>query len=90
MKILKYKVYKKNTLLGFLEVETPSGMILKNLTYHRKDDKEWIGLPSREYVKEDGTKAYANIVDFTTRNLYWDFTQTVIRALKEDLGQEAT
>lgn len=92
MKILKFKEFERNTLRGFLEVETREGYIIKNLTWHKKTDgekvSEWIGLPAREYVKEDGSKGWANIVDFATKNLYWDFTHTVLKALKEHLKQE--
>jgi len=92
MKILNFKPYEKNTLKGFLEVETPQGMVIKNLTWHKKEDgektSEWLGLPAREYEKEDGSKAWANQVDFVTRNLYWDFTTAVLDALREHLSQE--
>lgn len=92
MKILKFKPYERNTLKGFIEVETPAGMIIKNLTWHKKTDgektSEWLGLPSREYKKEDGTKGWANQLDFATKNLYWDFTNAVLEALREHLGQK--
>jgi hypothetical protein len=92
MKILKFKPFERNTLRGFLEVETPQGMIIKGLTWHRKTDgekvSEWIGLPAREYTKDDGSKGWANIVDFATKNLYWDFTYAILKALKEHLDQE--
>jgi hypothetical protein len=92
MKILKFKEYEKNTLRGFIDVEMPSGMIVKGLTWHKKEDgekvSEWLGLPAREYTKEDGSKGYANQVDFVTRNLYWDFVLAVLDALKAHLKAE--
>jgi len=92
MKILSFKPYEKNTLKGFLEVETPQGYIIKNLTWHQKEDgdktSEWLGLPAREYEKEDGSKGWANLLDFATRNLYWDFCNAVLKALKEHLDTE--
>jgi len=92
MKILKFKEYAKNTLKGFIEVETPQGMVIKGLTWHQKEDgdkvSEWLGLPAREYTKEDGSKAWANQLDFVTRNLYWDFVTAVLEALKAHLDAE--
>lgn len=83
MKILTFKKFEKNTLRGFLQVETPSGMVIKNITWHQKNGKEWLGLPAREYTKEDGSKGYSNVVDFTTKDLYWDFVNSTLDALKE-------
>jgi hypothetical protein len=61
-------------------------MIIKNLTWHQKVDgektSEWLGLPAREYVKEDGSKGYANIIDFTDKKLYFNFVEAVLEALK--------
>jgi len=92
MKILKFKEYEKNTLKGFIEVETPTGMVIRGLTWHQKEDgekvSEWVGLPAREYTKEDGSKAWANQLDFITRNLYWDFVTAVLEALKAHLKAE--
>jgi hypothetical protein len=92
MKILKFKPFERNTLQGFLEVKTPEGFIIKGLTWHRKTDgekvSEWLGLPAREYVKDDGSKGWANQLDFSSRDLYWSFTHAVLKALKEHLEQE--
>jgi len=87
MKIKRWKEYEKNTLRGFVDVELPSGMILKSMTWHQKDDSEWIGLPAKEYIKDDGSKSYSNLVDFKDRNLYYAFCDQVIGALKEHIGE---
>lgn len=90
MRISRFQPYERNTLKGFIEAEFSSGMLLKNLTWHQKGDKEWIGLPAREYKKEDGTKGYANVVDFVDKTTYWKFVNKVLDALKEHLGQGTT
>lgn len=91
MKIKSFREYERNTLKGFIEVETPEGMIIKGCTWHQKTDgektSEWIGLPSREYEK-DGERAWANIIEFSTKNLYWDFVNEVLKALKTHLDDE--
>jgi len=89
MRISNFRSYEKNTLKGFIEVELPSGMILKNITWHQRDDKEWIGLPAREYKKDDGSTGYANVVDFVDKTTYWKFTHAVLDALRESFFEAA-
>jgi hypothetical protein len=91
MKILKFKAFEKNTLRGFIEVELPSGMIVKEISWHQRDDREWLGLPARQFEKEDGSKSWANQVDFATKELYWKFVDAVLNALREYLetGKDA-
>jgi hypothetical protein len=92
MKILKFHHFERNTLKGFIEVETPAGMIIRNITWHQKvageKTSEWLSMPSREYAKADGSKGYSNQVDFVSKNLYWDFVNAVLEALKRHLGDE--
>jgi hypothetical protein len=87
MKIKRFLKYTRNTLLGFVDVETPGGYIIKGLTFHRKGNSEWLGMPAKEYTNKEGQKGYAPMVDFATKNLYWEFCNDVIGALKEHLGQ---
>jgi len=92
MKILKFHSYEKNTLKGFIEVETPTGMIIRNISWHQKVEgektSEWLSMPSREYTKADGSKGYSSQVDFATKNLYWEFVNTVLDALKLHQGDK--
>lgn len=92
MKILKFHSYEKNTLKGFIEIEMPSGMIIRNISWHQKTDGEktsdWLSMPSREYAKADGSKGYSSQVDFVSKNLYWDFVNAVLDALKLHLGDK--
>jgi hypothetical protein len=54
-------------LIGFFDVELPSGVKINGCTLLEKDDKRWIGLPSKEWVKGDGTKSYLPIVEIPDR-----------------------
>jgi len=69
-----------------VEVELPSGMIIKDITWHQRDDREWLGLPARQYEKEDGSTGYANQVDFVDKETYWNFVDQVLMALKAHLA----
>ena len=43
IKIIDYRPYSKKTLQGFLTIELPSGLEIRDLTYHKKGDNRWIG-----------------------------------------------
>lgn len=88
MKVLKFRKFERNTLKGFAEIELPSGMIVKDITWHERDGKEWIGLPARKYEKEDGSVGWSNQVDFVDKDRYWNFVNAVLAALKAHVRQE--
>jgi hypothetical protein len=76
----------KGALIGFFDVELPSGMKLNSCTLLEKDGKRWIGLPSREWVKADGTKSYVPIVEIPDRDAREKFTNAVLPAAERALS----
>jgi hypothetical protein len=68
----------KNSLRGFFDVELPSGMKLNGCTLLEKDGKRWIGLPSREWQKTDGSKSYVPIVEIPDRDARDKFNAAVL------------
>jgi hypothetical protein len=58
----------KGALIGFFDVTLPSGIKLNGCTLLKKDGKRWIGLPSREWAKPDGSKSYVPIVEIPDRS----------------------
>jgi hypothetical protein len=61
-----WKAYEKNTLRGFVTIDLPSGMRIKECTVHEKNGKRWIGLPGKPWIKSDGTTGYVSILDFAS------------------------
>ena len=57
MKILDFKPFSKNTLLGFFDLELDSGLILSGCALHEKNGKRWIGLPAKPITKPDGSQS---------------------------------
>ena len=56
---------KADSLQGFLTLTLPSGIVIHDCTWHKRDDGAcWIGLPAWQYQKADGSTAWARIVDF--------------------------
>ncbi len=43
-----------------------------------KNDKRWVGFPSKERVKEDGTKSYSPLLEFADRSIADKFQQQVL------------
>src|SRR5262249_58756785 len=65
LQALNVKLFEKNPLQGFFDLRLPGiGMILRGCTLHCREGKNWIGYPARLYKKDDGSDAWANIVDF--------------------------
>lgn len=88
MKILKFRKFEKNTLRGFIEVELPSGMCIRDLTLHSKNGQRWIGYPARKYEKDDGTTGWMNLIYFPDREVNEKFQQGVKQALDIHLQNE--
>lgn len=63
-RVANWKPVEKDTLLGFLSIILPSGLVINNCSLHRKGAERWIGLPARLYNRGDGTTAYAPVIDF--------------------------
>jgi hypothetical protein len=83
VKIENFKPHVKNTLFGFVDVTLPSGLTICGVTLHRKDERRWCGLPAREYVKDDGTKAWLPVVKFASRHVADSFRDEVLAAYDE-------
>jgi hypothetical protein len=68
----------KGALRGFFDVELPSGLKLNGCTVLEKGGKKWIGLPSKEWTKADGTKSYVPIVEIPDRDARQKFNDAVL------------
>ncbi len=59
IEIVAFKPMDKGTLRGFLTVKlTNVGKEIRDCTLHDKEGRRWIGLPSRQYEKVDGTTTW--------------------------------
>jgi hypothetical protein len=76
----------KGALIGFFDFALPSGMKLNGCTLLEKDGKRWIGLPSKEWTKADGTKGWVPIVEIPDRADRDKFTALVLPAAERALS----
>jgi hypothetical protein len=76
-RICDFKLFEKNTLRGFFDIELASGLILRGCTLHFKNEKSWIGLPAKPWTKPDGTQSYTAIIDFRDKQTSYRFQNAV-------------
>jgi hypothetical protein len=72
------KQMRKGTLLGFFDLEMPSGLIVRGAMLFEKNGKRWVGFPSKEWVKADGTKGYMPLLEFADRSISDKFQAQVL------------
>jgi DNA-binding cell septation regulator SpoVG len=69
----------KGSLLGFFDVTLDSGLKLNSCSLIEKaDGKRFVGLPSKEFVKADGTKSYTPVVEIPDRDARQKFQDAVL------------
>jgi hypothetical protein len=78
-----WKPFTKNTLRGFVTIVLPSGLKIKDVSLHERDGKQWIGLPSKPYRKQDGSTTYIGIIDFETNEARYRFQDLALDAINE-------
>ncbi len=63
MKIINFKSLEKGYLRGFFDVVIEEWGMTIACSFFEKDNKKWVSLPTREYLK-DGQKKYQSLVKF--------------------------
>jgi hypothetical protein len=72
------KPMRKGTLVGFFDLEMPSGLIVRGAMLFEKNSKRWVSFPSKEWVKSDGTKGYMPLLEFADRSISDKFQAAVV------------
>jgi hypothetical protein len=49
--VREFRPHQKNTLVGFLVLELPSGLVIRDVMLHEKGDSRWVSMPAKEYTK---------------------------------------
>jgi hypothetical protein len=91
--VVEYRALAKGeSLQGFLSLRLPSGMVIRDLSYHeRSDGARWISMPARRYKKADGTAAYTPIIDFASkeaRNRFQELARAALDSYLASAGEE--
>lgn len=72
------KPMRKGTLLGFFDLQMPSGLIVRGAMLFEKNGKRWVSFPSKEWTKQDGTKGYSPLLEFADRDVADRFQAQVL------------
>lgn len=92
-----FRRVEKNTLRGFFDLVLPSGLVLKECSWHCQADKQWIGLPGkpqldrdgRHRVDDTGKRLYSNIVEIRGKEAASSFQRQALVALHALVGERA-
>jgi hypothetical protein len=80
--ILNARPCKKNTLIGYFNLQMPSGLRIRDMMLHESHGKRWVQFSSKEWTNPDGSKGYSPILEFASREVS-DRFQATIRPLAE-------
>ena len=90
IKITKYREFKKGSLLGFCNILMDNiSLEIRDVTYHQKDGKRWVGLPAKPYQDEKGETKYSYIIKFLDKARWGQFQKATLEALDDYLKQVA-
>jgi hypothetical protein len=78
--VREFRSCPRNTLVGFLVIETPSGLVLRDVTLHEKGDARWISMPAKQYEK-DGAKSWIPYIEFATKESREKFQACALAAV---------
>ncbi len=89
--ILDWRPLRKNSLLGFVKVELPSGMVIADVTALDGERGAWASPPSKPMIDRDGAVMrdatgkvrYTPIIEFTSKEIRNRFSESVIAALRQ-------
>jgi len=83
--VREWKPYSKNTLVGFLSLELPSGLIIHNVMLHERSNSRWVTMPAREYQK-DGEKTWMPLIEFADKETREAFQERALEAIDAHLA----
>jgi hypothetical protein len=72
------KLIRKNSLIGALDFELPSGMIIRGAMLLESNGRRWVNLPSESYQKSDGTRAWKPFIEFVSKEVRERFQAQVL------------
>lgn len=87
IEIVAFRPLEKNTLRGFLTILLPDvGLRIADICLHEKNGKRWLSLPSKPYIKKDGSTGWSSILELEQSH-YWSFQDSGLAALDAYLVQ---
>ena len=90
IQIRDWRPLRKGSLVGFVKVELPSGMILNDVTVLSGDRGAWASPPSKPMIDRDGIAMkdangklkYSPVIEFASKEVRERFSNAVVEALR--------
>lgn len=79
--VREFKPYSKNSLVAFVSLEMPSGLVIHNITLHEKNGSRWVSMPAREYQQKDSERTWMPLIEFADRDCRESFQQRALEAI---------
>jgi hypothetical protein len=81
------KFIRKNTLIATADLTIPRWrLVIRGALWCTKNEKEWVGLPAREWIDRNGDKKFATILEFTDRETAARFQIAALNAVRAIAG----
>lgn len=90
MHIKNFKLYEKNSLVGFGDILLGNSMVLRKCSFFKKDERFWASMPS-EKVEKGGKTEYFPLISFQDEERKKEFNKLlapVIRKAYEESKQK--
>jgi hypothetical protein len=90
--ILEWREVRKNSLLGFVRAQMPSGMILSEISINLTSGRYWAGAPSKPMVDREGVALRDDagkirysppLITFTSKELRNTWSDAIIAAMRQ-------
>jgi hypothetical protein len=78
-----WKAINKSTIVGSADVIVVRWhLLLKGCQWHKKGEKEWLGLRAREWSDKDGNRQFADVIGFVNHCTARRFREAALAAIK--------
>jgi hypothetical protein len=86
--ITDWRPRQTGTLQAFFTLTSPSGMIIRGCSVHKKTDRRWVNMPSREYALQ-GERKFEPVIAFTDRQAEDRFRLLALDAIDRHVSTRA-
>lgn len=77
-----FRWVRKNTLQASVDLTVPAWRIkFRGCLWHQKGDRQWIAFGAREYFDQAGARQFADLIQFTDRDVHDRFQAAALTAV---------
>lgn len=83
IRCLSRKFINKGALVAICDIEIAGWhLMLNDCKWFRKDNKQWIGMPSTSFTNREGKTIYKNVVEFSDKDAAARFQAAALEAVE--------